>query len=46
VKTESSRAIYAAIAANLAIAASKFVAATFTGSAAMVAEGVHSLVAA
>jgi cation diffusion facilitator family transporter len=44
VKPESSRAIYAAIAANLAIAASKFVAATFTGSAAMVAEGVHSLV--
>jgi cation diffusion facilitator family transporter len=44
VKTESSRAIYAAIAANFAIAAAKFVAATFTGSAAMVAEGVHSLV--
>ena len=43
-ETESSRAIYAAIAANLAIPTSKFVAASFTGSAAMVAEGVHSLV--
>ncbi|HEY1373772.1 MAG TPA: cation diffusion facilitator family transporter [Candidatus Binatia bacterium] len=41
---ESSRAIYAAIAANLAIATSKFVAATFTGSAAMAAEGIHSIV--
>jgi cation diffusion facilitator family transporter len=44
VEAESGRAIYAAIAANVAIAASKFVAAAFTGSAAMVAEGVHSLV--
>jgi cation diffusion facilitator family transporter len=44
VKPESTTAIYAAIAANLAIATSKFVAATLTGSAAMVAEGVHSLV--
>ncbi|HTM10847.1 MAG TPA: cation diffusion facilitator family transporter [Verrucomicrobiae bacterium] len=43
-EAESSTAIYAAIAANVAIAASKFVAAAFTGSAAMVAEGVHSLV--
>jgi cation diffusion facilitator family transporter len=41
---ESTRAIYAAITANLAIAATKFVAAAFTGSAAMTAEGIHSLV--
>jgi cation diffusion facilitator family transporter len=40
----SNRAVYAAVGANLAIAASKFVAAGFTGSASMVAEGVHSLV--
>jgi cation diffusion facilitator family transporter len=36
--------IYAAVAANLAIAVSKFAAAAVTGSAAMVAEGFHSLV--
>ncbi|MDO7877598.1 cation diffusion facilitator family transporter [Hymenobacter sp. ASUV-10] len=36
--------VYGAIVANLAIAVSKFVAAGFTGSAAMMSEGIHSLV--
>ena len=37
------RAVVAALLANLGIAAAKFVAAAVTGSSAMVAEGVHSL---
>ena len=40
----SNRAIYAALAGNAAIAATKFGASAVTGSASMASEGVHSLV--
>ena len=42
--SESRTAVVAAIAGNVAIAAVKFVAAALTGSSAMMAEGIHSVV--
>jgi cation diffusion facilitator family transporter len=41
---ESSKAIYAGLAANLAVAGTKVTAAAFTGSSAMFTEGLHSIV--
>jgi cation diffusion facilitator family transporter len=43
-KSERPIAVYGAIAANLVIAVAKFVAALFTGSSAMLSEGLHSVV--
>lgn len=41
---ESRLAVYGAIAANVAIAVTKFIAAGITGSSSMLSEGVHSIV--
>lgn len=43
-RRDSRKVIYAAIVANLGIAIAKFIVAGITGSAAMVAEGIHSAV--
>jgi cation diffusion facilitator family transporter len=43
-RSDSSVAVYAAIAANVAIAVTKFAVAGITGSSAMLSEGIHSAV--
>jgi len=43
-KTHSNKSIYSALLANLAIAITKFIAGGLSSSAAMISEGIHSLV--
>ena len=42
-RSSSKRVIYAALVGNLLVAGTKFIAAGFTGSAAMLSEAIHSL---
>lgn len=42
--SSSKRVVYAALGGNILVAATKFVAAVWTGSSAMLSEGIHSLV--
>jgi len=42
--SSSKKVIYAALAGNLLVAVTKFIAAFMTGSSSMISEGVHSLV--
>ena len=42
--SSSKTAVYASLAANVGIAITKFIAAYFTASSAMVSEGIHSVV--
>ena len=44
VTAESKTALIAAILGNVAIAVTKFIAASFTGSSAMISEGIHSVI--
>ena len=44
VEAESKTALIAAMLGNIAIAVTKFIAAAFTGSSAMISEGIHSVV--
>ena len=44
VASESKTALIAAMLGNVAIAVTKFIAASFTGSSAMISEGIHSVI--
>jgi cation diffusion facilitator family transporter len=43
-RSGSSKTVYAALGGNLLVAITKFIAAAFTGSSAMLSEGVHSVI--